>query len=114
MESTRRTFLKQAAGVAATQLLPATRLLIGAETSRSNPGWYGRPMRWAQLAFVEDDRGNYDLAFWLDYFQKIHADAACLSAGGSVAFYPTEIRDAIQLSVPSIGVHEVVALDLTS
>jgi hypothetical protein len=90
-ESTRRTFLKQAAGVAATQFLPATALLIGAETSRSNPGWYGRPMRWAQLAFVEDDPGNYDLAFWLDYFKKIHADAACLSAGGSVAFYPTEI-----------------------
>src|SRR6185437_8496962 len=54
-------------------------------------GWYGRPMRWAQLAFVEDDPGNYDLAFWLDYFKKIHADAACLSAGGVVAFYPTEI-----------------------
>ena len=90
-ESTRRTFLKQAAGIAAAQLLPATPLLIGAETSRSNPGWYGRPMRWAQLAFVEDDPGNYDLAFWLDYFKKIHADAACLSAGGSVAFYPTEI-----------------------
>jgi hypothetical protein len=90
-DSTRRTFLKQAAGVAATQLFPAAPLLIGAETSRSNPGWYGRPMRWAQLAFVEDDPGNYDLGFWLDYFQKIHADAACLSAGGSVAFYPTEI-----------------------
>jgi hypothetical protein len=90
-DSTRRTFLKQAAGVAAAQLLPATPLLISAETSRSNPGWYGRPMRWAQLAFVEDDPGNYDLAFWLDYFKKIHADAACLSAGGSVAFYPTEI-----------------------
>ena len=48
-------------------------------------------MRWAQLAFVEDDPGNYDLAFWLDYFKNIHADAACLSAGGVVAFYPTEI-----------------------
>ncbi len=48
-------------------------------------------MRWAQLAFVEDDPGNYDLSFWLDYFKRIHADAACLSAGGVVAFYPTEI-----------------------
>jgi Hypothetical glycosyl hydrolase 6/Beta-galactosidase trimerisation domain len=54
-------------------------------------GWYDRPMRWAQLAFVEDDPGNYDPAFWLDYFRRIHADAACLSAGGCVAFYPTEI-----------------------
>lgn len=54
-------------------------------------GWYDRPMRWAQLAFVENDPGNYDRAFWLDYFRRIHADAACLSAGGCVAFYPTEI-----------------------
>jgi hypothetical protein len=53
--------------------------------------WYNRPMRWAQLAFVEDDPGNYDQQFWLDYFRSIHADAACLSAGGVVAFYPTEI-----------------------
>jgi hypothetical protein len=48
-------------------------------------------MRWAQLAFVEDDPGNYDPQFWLDYFRRVHADAACLSAGGVVAFYPTEV-----------------------
>jgi hypothetical protein len=48
-------------------------------------------MRWAQLAFVEDDPGNYDQKFWLDYFRRIHADGACLSAGGCVAFYPTKI-----------------------
>ena len=60
-------------------------------TEPRQSGWYDRPMRWAQLAFVEDDPGNYDPAFWLDYFRRIHADAACLSAGGCVAFYPTEI-----------------------
>ena len=54
-------------------------------------GWFDRPMRWAQLAFVEDDPGRYDPAFWLDYFKRIHADAACLSAGGCVAFYPTKV-----------------------
>ncbi|MBV9443859.1 MAG: beta-galactosidase trimerization domain-containing protein [Acidobacteriaceae bacterium] len=48
-------------------------------------------MRWAQLAFVEDDPGNYDPNFWLDYFRRVHADGACLSAGGCVAFYPTKI-----------------------
>src|SRR5690242_21750717 len=53
--------------------------------------WYDRPMRWAQLAFVEDDPGHYDPHFWLDYFRRIHADAACLSAGGCVAYYPTTI-----------------------
>lgn len=25
-------------------------------------------MRWAQMVFVEDDPGNYDPRFWLDYF----------------------------------------------
>lgn len=48
-------------------------------------------MRWAQVAFVEDDPGNYSQQFWLDYFQRTHCDAACLSAGGCVAFYPTRI-----------------------
>ncbi len=53
--------------------------------------WYDRPMRWAQLTLVEDDPGNYDPKFWLDYFRRTHSDAACLSAGGCVAYYPTKI-----------------------
>src|SRR5437660_12489444 len=52
---------------------------------------FDRPMRWAQLTLVENDPGTYDLQFWLDYFKRTHSDAACLSAGGCVAFYPTEI-----------------------
>src|SRR5580700_9028848 len=54
-------------------------------------GWFQRPMRWAQLTLVEDDPGKYDPAFWLDYFQRTHSDAACLSAGGCVAYYPTDV-----------------------
>jgi hypothetical protein len=65
--------------------------MLSAETAPPEGGWYDRPMRWAQLAFVEDDPGNYDASFWLDYFRRIHADAACLSAGGCVAFYPTQV-----------------------
>ena len=48
-------------------------------------------MRWAQLTLVENDPGHYDPKFWLDYFRRIHADAACLSAGGCVAYYPTKL-----------------------
>src|SRR5476651_2718519 len=48
-------------------------------------------MRWAQLAFVENDPGRCDPDFWLSYFKRIHADGALLSAGGVTAFYPTEI-----------------------
>jgi hypothetical protein len=76
----RRDFVKAAA---LASLIP--------EVAPAQQDWYDRPMRWAQLAFVEDDPGNYDPAFWLDYFRRIHADGACLSAGGCVAFYPTKI-----------------------
>ena len=98
MTQSRRTFVKQAGGVAAISALGAPWRTLDAEgvqaavgSTVGNPGWYDRPMRWAQLAFVEDDPGNYDREFWLDYFKRIHADAACLSAGGVVAFYPTTI-----------------------
>src|ERR1700727_2411072 len=99
MGNSRRNFLKQAAGFTAacfTDFDVDGMTNVSSSMSAKSPAddgaeWYGRPMRWAQLAFVEDDPGNYDLSFWLDYFRKIHADAACLSAGGSVAFYPTEI-----------------------
>src|SRR5271163_1252268 len=62
-----------------------------ASASPEAEGWFDRPMRWAQLTLVEDDPGKYDPAFWLDYFKRTHSDAACLSAGGCVAYYPTKI-----------------------
>ncbi|MEO8028617.1 MAG: alpha-amylase family protein, partial [Bryobacteraceae bacterium] len=81
MPFTRRDFLATAAvGGLASQLPGQT----------SEP-WFDKPMRWAQLTLAENDPGRYDLGFWLDYFKRIHADAVCLSAGGVVAYYPTEI-----------------------
>lgn len=53
--------------------------------------WFERPMRWAQLTLVEDDPGKFDPEFWLGYFKRTRSDAACLSAGGCVAYYPTEV-----------------------
>jgi hypothetical protein len=53
--------------------------------------WANKPLRWAQLAFVENDPGHCDPDFWLDYFKRIHVEGALLSAGGVVAFYPTKI-----------------------
>lgn len=52
---------------------------------------FDKPMRWAQLAFVENDPGKFDPQFWLDYFKRTHSEAAVISAGGYVAFYPTDI-----------------------
>ena len=48
-------------------------------------------MRWEQLTLVEDDPVQFDPAFWLDYYQRSRADGVCLSGGGCVAYYPTEI-----------------------
>ena len=63
----------------------------GSNASQDKESWFDRPMRWAQLVLVENDPGQFDPDFWLDYFKRIHADAACLNAGGIVAFYPTTI-----------------------
>lgn len=94
MQESRRAFLQQIAGAAAvlncSSWLPyPLGTALAAEAAGGD--WYDRPMRWAQIAFVEDDPGNYDPGFWLDYLKRIHADAACLSAGGVVAFYPTKV-----------------------
>lgn len=85
----RRHFLQaSASGVLFTGVVAE---VSGGPSTLERPEWYDRPMRWAQVAFVEDDPGNYDPNFWLDYFRRLHVDAACLSAGGCVAFYPTKI-----------------------
>ncbi|HUB34455.1 MAG TPA: beta-galactosidase trimerization domain-containing protein [Bryobacteraceae bacterium] len=82
-EINRREFMLQAGALA------AAGSALGAAAAPE--GWYGKPMRWAQLTLVEDDPGQYDLQLWLDYFRSTHSDAACLSAGGCVAYYPTKI-----------------------
>ena len=86
-ELNRREFF-QTTGIA---LAAASAATSDEAQAASASDWYGRPMRWMQLAFVEDDPGRYDPALWLDYFKRVHADAACLSAGGCVAFYPTKV-----------------------
>jgi hypothetical protein len=83
---TRRRFLSAvpAAALPATQSPPPP-------TQRPSPDWCDRPMRWAQLTLVENDPGQFDPQFWLDYFRRTKSDAVCLSAGGCVAYYPTKI-----------------------
>src|SRR5437764_11057127 len=87
LTSSRREFLQQSGTVAAGLALSGR----PAHSDVSAERWYDRPMRWAQMTFVEDDPGSYDPGFWLDYFRRTHSDAACLAAGGCVAFYPTKI-----------------------
>jgi len=93
---TRRQFLKTTtvAGAAVT-LAKFTPRLFAAEGQPAppapTPSWVDKPMRWAQLTLVEDDPGKFDPAFWLDYFKRTKSDAVCLSGGGCVAYYPTQI-----------------------
>jgi len=92
---TRRNFLKASAvaGAAMTLGKLTVRPAGAAEPAARapSPSWADKPMRWAQLTLVENDPGTFDASFWLDYFRRTHADAACLSAGGCVAYYPTEV-----------------------
>ncbi len=94
----RRTFIRTAAqagmAISLADALRGAPAPAGAEPAVGPaplPPWADRPMRWAQLVLVENDPGHYDRAFWLDYFRRVRADAACLSAGGCVAYYPTEV-----------------------
>lgn len=86
----RRRFLQNSTVAGTALLAPLRGLSVPPDTSQP-PGWFDRPMRWAQLVLVENDPGRYDRDFWLDYFRRIHADAANLSAGGYMAYYPTKI-----------------------
>jgi hypothetical protein len=83
----RREFLQTSAAAGAYAVLG--RPWVAA--AQADEPWFDRPMRWAQLVLVENDPGTFDPDFWLDYFKRVHADAACLSAGGIVAYYPTKV-----------------------
>jgi hypothetical protein len=85
----RRDFLQVTAGAGALGSLALS--TTPAAPVQTATGWFDGPMRWAQLTLVENDPGRFDPQFWLDYFRRLHADAATLSAGGIVAYYPTEV-----------------------
>ncbi len=85
----RREFLEMS-GAAGAYAVLGTPWNATAGASEPEP-WFDKPMRWAQLVLVENDPGRFDPDFWLDYFKRVHADAACLSAGGIVAYYPTKV-----------------------
>ena len=95
MPLTRRNFIKTSAAAGA--VLSLGEGMIGSARAAatggvpSDPSWADKPMRWAQLTLAENDPGTFDPQFWLDYFRKTRSDAVCLSAGGCVAYYPTNV-----------------------
>jgi len=89
-EISRRDFVVTSA-LAGIGLTAGTRQAPAQDSGAPAADWFDRPMRWAQLTLVENDPGRFNPQVWLDYFSRIHADAACLSAGGVVAYYPTDV-----------------------
>jgi hypothetical protein len=87
-EMTRRTVMQVAAAAIAAGTLSAEEAF-----AVPMPGlpWANNAMRWAQVAFTEEDPPRYDPNFWFDLFRKTHVEAVCLSAGGDIAFYPTQV-----------------------
>lgn len=53
--------------------------------------WYRTATRWTQLTLAEDDPEKFDPAEWIDIFRRTRSNAACLSAGGYIAYYPSKI-----------------------
>ena len=90
-EMSRREFVVSSA-LAGIGLTAGSQIIAGQDAGpRNGVNWFDRPMRWAQLTLVENDPAQFSPTFWLDYFTRIHADAVCLSAGGVVAYYPTNV-----------------------
>lgn len=86
----RRNFIRTTSVAAGVVVVAEPSLFAGFRTPEEET-WFSRPMRWAQLTLVENDPGQFDPDFWLSYFKQIHADGATLSAGGVVAYYPTNV-----------------------
>jgi hypothetical protein len=87
----RRHFIKNSSILGGSFALSSSPAFAGGLLHSPEEPWFTKSMRWAQLAFVENDPARYDPDLWLAYFKKIHATGALLSAGGVVAFYPTDI-----------------------
>jgi hypothetical protein len=55
------------------------------------PDWFKTATRWTQLTLAEDDPVKFDPEFWIDTFKRTKSNALCLSAGGYIAYYPSEV-----------------------
>ncbi len=58
----------------------------------SDPDWPLAATRWAQITLAEDDPAHFDADFWLRLMRDSKANATCISAGGYVAYYPTQLE----------------------
>lgn len=63
--------------------------------------WYERVKRWGQLNLAASDVAEFDLPFWRSYWKATRSQGVIISAGGQLAFYPTNLAD--QPRAPGLG-----------
>ncbi|MGW1344359.1 alpha-amylase family protein [Kribbella sp. NPDC002412] len=61
-------------------------------TGKRSPDWPSEATRWAQITLAEDDPLHFDADFWLDLMRSSRSNATCISAGGYIAYYPTQLE----------------------
>jgi hypothetical protein len=55
------------------------------------PDWFRTATRWTQLTLAEDDPEKFDPQYWIEIFRRTRSNATCISAGGYIAYYPSEV-----------------------
>jgi len=60
-------------------------------TALRTSDWYRTATRWTQLTLAEDDPVRFDPEVWIDLFRRTRSNATCLSAGGYIAYYPSQV-----------------------
>ncbi|HLX70261.1 MAG TPA: alpha-amylase family protein [Verrucomicrobiae bacterium] len=94
LRSTRREFLKQTA-LASTAVAAVPLMSVGAENTARRASnavpWYRWTLRWGQTNITEIDPGQYDVAWWREYWKRTETQGAIINAGGIVAYYPSDI-----------------------
>lgn len=69
-----------------------TRATEAADESRAAlRDWPEAATRWTQLTLAEDDPLHLDVDFWTELMRDSRSNAVCLSAGGYIAYYPTNV-----------------------
>lgn len=61
-------------------------------TGERSPDWPSEATRWAQITLAEDDPLHFDADFWLELMRSSLSNATCISAGGYIAYYPTQLE----------------------
>lgn len=71
--------------------MPLEKFAHPGDTASRSSDWPLHANRWVQLTFVEDDPAHFDAEFWKGLMLDSKANAVCISAGGYIAYYPTQI-----------------------